>query len=74
VPADQFDPPPTVMGQGSRDFITAVGRMEEKLVIMIDVDRILSTEEMSQIDGSLHAAAKEQKPAMSGTEPAMSRA
>lgn len=65
VPADQFDPPPTVMGQGSRDFITAVGKMGEKLVIMIDVDMILSTEEMSQIAGSLQAAANEQEPAVS---------
>jgi purine-binding chemotaxis protein CheW len=66
VPADQFDPPPPVMGAGSAEFITAVGKMDGKLVIMIDVDRILSTEEMSQISGSLAAARKE--------EPAASRA
>jgi purine-binding chemotaxis protein CheW len=72
VPADQFDPPPKVMGQGAKDFITAVGKMGDKLVIMIDVDRILSTEEMSAIAGSLQAAVEE--PAMSGSEPAVSRA
>jgi len=63
VPADQFDPPPMVMGEGSRDFVSAVGKMGDRLIIMIDVDRILSTEEMSQIAGSLQAVEKE--PALS---------
>ena len=65
VPADQFDPPPPVMGAASRDFITAVGKMGDKLVIMIDVDKILSTEEMGQISGSLKAV--EEEPALSRT-------
>jgi purine-binding chemotaxis protein CheW len=65
VPADQFDDPPQVMGRGTQDFITAVGKVDDHLVIMIDVDRILSTEEMTQIAGSLQAAA---------AEPAVSRA
>jgi purine-binding chemotaxis protein CheW len=59
VPADQFEPPPAVMGEGSRDFITAVGKTGDRLIVMIDVERILSTEEMSQIAGSLQAAEKE---------------
>ena len=59
IPADQFDPPPTVMGQESRDFITAVGKIGDKLIIMIDVDRILSYRELSQIAGSLKATEKE---------------
>jgi purine-binding chemotaxis protein CheW len=63
--SDQFDPPPAVMGEASRDFITAVGKLGEKLVIMIDVDKILSSQEMSQMVESLEA---EQK------SPALSRA
>ena len=63
VPTDQFNPPPTAMGEGSRDFITAVGKTDDRLIIMIDVERILSTEEMSQISGSLQAA--EKAPALS---------
>ncbi len=63
IPADQFEPPPTVMGEASKDFITAVGKTGDKLIIMIDVDRILSTEEMSQIAG---LGAGERVPALSG--------
>jgi purine-binding chemotaxis protein CheW len=63
VPADQFEPPPMVLGQTSRDFITSVGKVDDRLIIMIDVERILSVEEMNQIEGSLKAA--EQEPAVS---------
>lgn len=62
VPADQFDPPPEALGEASRDFITAVAKMGDKLIIMIDAARIISGEEMSQIASSLGAMEKE--PAM----------
>jgi purine-binding chemotaxis protein CheW len=64
VPSDQFDPPPQAIGALSAEFIMAVGKIGDKLVIMIDVDRILSTDEMSQIAGSLDAA--EKAPAVGG--------
>jgi purine-binding chemotaxis protein CheW len=62
VPADQFDPPPPIMGDTDRSFITAVGKLDDKLIIMIDVDKILSSEEMSQIEGSLEATEKDLVP------------
>jgi purine-binding chemotaxis protein CheW len=64
VPADQFDPPPPITGEIDRGLITAIGKVGDRLVIMIDVDRILSTEELGEISGSLEAAAKE--PVVSG--------
>ena len=45
--------------------LTQSAKLGDRLIIMIDVDRILSAEEMSQIAGSLQAAEK---------EPALSRA
>jgi len=59
VPVDQFEPPPIMIGAGARDFVNAVAKLGDRLIIMIDVDRILSAEEMSQIAGSLQAAEKE---------------
>jgi purine-binding chemotaxis protein CheW len=56
VPADQFAPPPPMMGQVARDFITSVGKIGERLIILIDVNRVLGTEEMNQIVGSISAA------------------
>jgi purine-binding chemotaxis protein CheW len=62
VPADQFEPPPSMVGAAAQSFITEVGKLDGKLIITIDVDRVLSNEEMNEILGSLHAA--ERQPAL----------
>jgi purine-binding chemotaxis protein CheW len=59
VPADQFAPPPSMLGETARGFITGVGKMDGKLIITIDADKILSSAEMNQIERSLRAADKE---------------
>jgi purine-binding chemotaxis protein CheW len=59
VPADQFDPPPPLVGDRARAFITGVGKMEDKLILTIDADRILHAEEMNQIAESIEAAETE---------------
>ena len=59
VPADQIDPPPMMMGEAARDIITGVGKIDGKLIAMIDVDRILSMDEMNEIAGSIEAAKEE---------------
>jgi purine-binding chemotaxis protein CheW len=56
LPADQIDPPPPLAGMETRGFITGVGKMEGKLIVIIDAEKVLSAEEMSQIAGSLEAA------------------
>jgi purine-binding chemotaxis protein CheW len=65
IPADQIDPPPHLMGNAARGFITGVGKMDDKLILTIDASKILDAEEMREIAGSLEAAEK---------EPALSRA
>ena len=59
VPADQIDTPPMIMGEASLDIITGVGKIEGKLVAMIDVDRILSVDEMNEVAESVEAAKDE---------------
>jgi len=56
IPADQFEPPPAIMGAGARDLVNAVAKMSDRLIIIIDVDRILSADEMTQISNSLEVA------------------
>jgi purine-binding chemotaxis protein CheW len=58
VPADQFDPPPITGGE-DRGLVAAVGKVDDRLVVMIDADRVFSTAEMRQIEGSLVAAEHE---------------
>ena len=53
IPVDQIDPPPSVLGGFSQDLITGVGKREDKLVILLNPDAILTMEEkvaLSSID------------------------
>jgi purine-binding chemotaxis protein CheW len=59
VPADQFDPPPPMVGERTEAFITGVGKMDGKLILTIDADRILRADEMNQIATSLEATEEE---------------
>jgi purine-binding chemotaxis protein CheW len=49
IPADQIDPPPPVLGGPSREFITGVGKLEDKLTILLNVDAILTVDEKSAL-------------------------
>jgi len=42
-------PPPMVSGIDS-DFITAVGKLEDRLLILLDIERILSSEEKKELE------------------------
>jgi purine-binding chemotaxis protein CheW len=46
IPADQIEPPPPVLGGLSQEFITGVGKLDDKLVILLNVDAILSGDEI----------------------------
>ncbi len=50
IPADQIDPPPPVLGGASQEFITGVGKREDTLMILLNVDAILSGEEIAALD------------------------
>ncbi|HVO40845.1 MAG TPA: chemotaxis protein CheW [Spirochaetia bacterium] len=56
IPADQIDPPP-VFGAVSQEFITGVGKIDDKLIVILNSDAILTTEERAQL-GSVHEAAR----------------
>ena len=49
IPSDQIDPPPPVLGGLSQEFITGVGKLDDKLVILLNTDAILTGEEINQI-------------------------
>jgi len=55
IPADQIDPPPPVLGGLSQEFITGVGKLDDKLIILLNTDAILTIDEMKAL-GSMDAA------------------
>ena len=45
IPADQIDPPPPVPGGFSQEFITGVAKLEDRLVILLNPDAILTVDQ-----------------------------
>ena len=49
VSADQLEPSPEFGTSINTDFILAMGRMDEKLIMLLDVDQVLSSGELRQL-------------------------
>ncbi len=49
IPASQIEPPPSFGARINADFINGMARMESKFVIVLNVDRVLSVDEMAQM-------------------------
>ena len=50
IPADQIDPPPPLVGGLSAEYIRGIGKLDESLVILLRIDKILSTEEKLELE------------------------
>ena len=58
ISADQIDPPPPVLGGFSQEFITGVGKIDDRLIVLLNCDAVLTAEERTQL-GSLQYPATE---------------
>ena len=59
-----IEPPPKFGARLRTDFINGMGKLGEQFVIILNVDRVLSVEELSMLDGM----AEDQIPALTGPE------
>jgi len=50
VPEDQIEPPPDMVVK--QDYITGVGKLEDRLLILLDLCKVLSKEELCRMDRS----------------------
>ena len=50
IKQESIDPPPLVGSDVDIDFISGMGKLEEKLIILLDINRILSAEETMMAD------------------------
>jgi purine-binding chemotaxis protein CheW len=64
ISAGQIDPPPPALGGFSQKFITGVGKLDDKLIILLNTDAILTIKELKAF-GSMDSA-PELAPAGSG--------
>jgi purine-binding chemotaxis protein CheW len=68
IPVDQIDPPPPIVGGLSAEYIKGVGKLDDRLVILLNIERILTVEEKVEL-GKLERAVEnpvEQAAAVSG--------
>ncbi len=49
IPRDITEPPPPMVAGIDADYITAVGKLEDRLLILLDLEKIFSTLEKDQI-------------------------
>jgi purine-binding chemotaxis protein CheW len=56
IPASQIEPPPSFGAKIRADFISGMAKVDGKFVIVLEVDRVLSIDEMSELAQSSPAA------------------
>ncbi len=49
IPVDITEPPPEIMGGLDSEFITSVGKLEDRLLILLDLEKILTEQEKASI-------------------------
>jgi len=50
IPRSITEPPPSMIGGVSSEYIVAVGKLEDRLLILLDIDKILSNEEKAALN------------------------
>ena len=50
VTADQIEPPPTSVDGIDHEFITGLAKFDKRLVILLDIERLLTTEETGRLN------------------------
>jgi purine-binding chemotaxis protein CheW len=56
ISADEIEPPPSFGARIRADFIRGMGKVDGKFVIILDVDHVLSLDEMAELAGAGVAA------------------
>jgi purine-binding chemotaxis protein CheW len=49
IPSDTVEPPPPVVAGIESDYINGVGKLEDRLLILLDLDKLLSGEEVEAL-------------------------
>ena len=49
IPASTVEPPPPVVAGVDSDYISGVGQLQDRLLIMLDLDKLLSSEDVEML-------------------------
>jgi purine-binding chemotaxis protein CheW len=53
IPKSITEPPPEMVTNINSEYITAVGKLEDRLITLIDLQKVLSTDEKNQLNDNL---------------------
>lgn len=49
IPKDDIQPPPDTIAGLAGEYLTGVGKVDERMIMMLDIDKVLSLEELSEL-------------------------
>lgn len=52
ISSDQIDPPPPIIAGLGKEYLQGVGKLNERLLILLDLDRVLSAEEFQRLSAA----------------------
>lgn len=52
IPKNITETPPDMVGGVNSDYITSIGKLEDRLLILLDLEKILSTSELNQLEAA----------------------
>jgi len=52
VPAQSIQPPPVIIGGVRSEYIRGIAKLEQRLLVLLNLDRILSAEELNQLSAA----------------------
>lgn len=51
IPTNTVEPPPPVVAGVDSDYISGVGKLQDRLLILLDLDKLLSSEDLDMLGG-----------------------
>ncbi|HEX2330733.1 MAG TPA: chemotaxis protein CheW [Candidatus Angelobacter sp.] len=59
IPESQVEPPPTVYEQGELNYVTGVGKIQDRLVILVDLGKVMQKGELHRTENLQPATSSE---------------
>jgi purine-binding chemotaxis protein CheW len=56
IDAGIVEPPPSMVSGVDSDYVQGVGKLEDRLLILLNLDRLFSDEDLDQVDKATHTA------------------
>jgi purine-binding chemotaxis protein CheW len=57
IPHSEIEPPPRILTDGDDGYVTGVGKLKDRLVILVDLNRVLQRGELQKITDVIEAMA-----------------